>query len=308
MFKRKTKSFFLLLKNKKLLKQIKWKYYLNTNHSPKNTIFLSGMARSGTTWLSQILNYNNDYRYIFEPFYPEHVEFCSFFKKRQYLRPTGNYPEFFEAAQRIVSGNFRIQFIDRYNEKFFAKKRLIKDVQTNLLFGWLNRNFKEMKSLLIIRHPCAIANSFMKLGWEPQSNVYFEQPELVEDYLHEFEKDIKGAKTEFEKILYMWSIEYYVPLKQQKQKLLTAKSVLYEDLCERFEDTMTEVYTYLGKRVKRELFEVKDKPSYTARPFAAVIKRTNLLDSWKKELTSSQIKKATDIVTLFELDNLYDLK
>ena len=125
MFKRKAKSFFILLKNKELQKQIKWKYYLNTNHSPKNTIFISGMARSGTTGLSQILNYNNDYRYIFEPFYPEHVEFCSFFKKRQYLKPSGNYPEFFEAAQRIVSGNFRIQFIDRYNEKFFARKRLI---------------------------------------------------------------------------------------------------------------------------------------------------------------------------------------
>ena len=35
-------------------------------HDYRKTIFLAGSARSGTTWLQEIVNFNNDYRVLFE--------------------------------------------------------------------------------------------------------------------------------------------------------------------------------------------------------------------------------------------------
>jgi hypothetical protein len=43
------------------------------NNDFRNTIFLAGTGRSGTTWLSNIINYKNEYRYMFEPFQSKKV-------------------------------------------------------------------------------------------------------------------------------------------------------------------------------------------------------------------------------------------
>ena len=306
MIKRKTRSLLYLIKNKELKKQIKWKYYINTNNDPSKTLLISGMGRSGTTWLSQILNHDNRYRYIFEPFYPERLELCSFFEKRQYLRPSLNYPKHLYSAKQIISGKVRSHFLDRYNTKFLCGKRIIKDVQTNLLLGWINQNFEKAKILLTIRHPCAVANSWMKLNWEPLVDVYLNQQELVEDYLKEFERDIKKAESKYERLIYMWCIEYFVPLQQKRSNLLEMKQVLYEDLCQNFKETIRSVYEYIEEKHSPSLYDMKDKPSYTTRPFAAILQKTDLLYSWKDSLTKKQIKQAKDITALFELDKMYD--
>jgi len=306
MIKRKIKSFLTLLKDKELSKQIKWKYYLDLNHNYKNTVFISGTGRSGTTWLSQILNYDNSFRYIFEPFYPEKVDFCSFFGWRQYLRPTKKYPNYYESAKRIITGRFRNSFIDRYNKKFLCRKRLIKDVKTNLLLGWLNQNFKEMKVLLSIRHPCAIANSWMKLKWEPNLENYLQQEELMIDYLGEFEREIKNTQNRFEQLLFMWCIETYIPMKQIQEKQLEAKIIKYEVLCEKFEETVKEVFNYVNIPFKINVIETQNEPSYTTRPYASIFKGRTNEQTWKKELTKEQIRNAQRITSLFDLDKIYE--
>ena len=58
---------------KRILKRLRMQFgifHIDLNYSPSNTVLIAGSGRSGTTWLSEILNYNNDYRSIFEPFYP----------------------------------------------------------------------------------------------------------------------------------------------------------------------------------------------------------------------------------------------
>ena len=36
----------------------------------RSSVFLAGSGRSGTTWLSEIINHRRGYRYVFEPFNP----------------------------------------------------------------------------------------------------------------------------------------------------------------------------------------------------------------------------------------------
>ena len=41
--------------------------HFEDNHDYRNTIVLAGSGRGGTTWIAEIINYANEYRFIFEP-------------------------------------------------------------------------------------------------------------------------------------------------------------------------------------------------------------------------------------------------
>ena len=51
----------------------------------KNTIFIAGSGRSGTTWLMEMINYKNQFRPIFEPFHNKYNSLLKNWKYRQYL-------------------------------------------------------------------------------------------------------------------------------------------------------------------------------------------------------------------------------
>ncbi|HZM95343.1 MAG TPA: hypothetical protein VFB92_18065 [Vicinamibacterales bacterium] len=46
----------------------------------RKSIFLAGTGRGGGTWLSEIINQNNEYRLVFEPFHP---------KRAPWMKPFG---------------------------------------------------------------------------------------------------------------------------------------------------------------------------------------------------------------------------
>ena len=54
---------------------------------PDISIILAGMGRSGTTWAGNIINYDQSYRILFEPFLPARVKEAKGFEYLQYLNP-----------------------------------------------------------------------------------------------------------------------------------------------------------------------------------------------------------------------------
>jgi hypothetical protein len=135
------------------------------NHDHENAVFLAGVGRSGTTWIANIINYNREYRFIHEPFNPNRVRLVRAFQYKQYLRPENREPRYLEPAKAVLSGRMRNRWTDTANKKIFARKRLIKDIRANLLLKWIHSNFPGIPIILLFRHPCAVANSWMKLGW-----------------------------------------------------------------------------------------------------------------------------------------------
>lgn len=129
----------------------------------RDSIFVAGTGRSGTTWISDIINYRNEYRYVFEPFNPYKVGICREFRYRQCLRPENREERFIEPAKAILSGRVRNSWTDQYNKKFFCRQRLIKDIRANFLLKWIHANFPGIPIILLLRHPCTVANSKLKL-------------------------------------------------------------------------------------------------------------------------------------------------
>src|SRR5829696_6063462 len=120
---------------------------------PQTLLFLAGSGRSGTTWLSEIINHRRGYRYVFEPFNPREVGPFEHFNTKQYLRPDDQREEFLEPARLALTGGLRDPWTDRFNGRIVARRRLIKDIRANLLLGWIRANFPGMPIILLLRHP-----------------------------------------------------------------------------------------------------------------------------------------------------------
>lgn len=280
--------------------------YVDLNRDYRNTIFLAGSGRSGTTWVSDIINYKNEYRYVFEPFHPEKVEICRPFRHKQYIRPGDRREEFLYPAQTILSGALRNRWADRFHSRFISERRLIKDIRTNLMMAWIRANFPEMLIIFLLRHPCAVANSKVKLGWKPDVNDFLSQKELVDDFVGPFEDEMRSAKTDFERHVFSWCVENYVPLAQLKYG--EVHLTFYENLAENPKGELGRLFAFMGKDFDESIFERMKKPSLLSRERSAVLSGEKLADSWRNQVTTAQLERTLDILRLFGLDAVYSEK
>jgi len=154
------------------------------------------------------------------------------------------------------------------------------------MLKWNKNQFPEIKIILLLRHHGAVANSRIKLNWEDHLDILLSQEELMEDFLNPFKKDILGAKTIFEKNIFLWCIENYVPLKQ-------------------FSRNEDKLFKFLGKNYDQSIYRVLKKPSPEVRKESALISGGSIIDKWKENITKEQLERAIDILSLFELDSIY---
>src|ERR1700680_1291358 len=173
----------------------------------RDSIFLAGSCRGGTTWIAEMINYDNAFRLIFEPFNPRVVPLCRAFANRQYLRPGETRPEFVDPARAIVTGRCRNGWADYYNHRFVSRKRLIKDIRTNLCLRWLYQLFPGMPVVLMFRHPCAVAASRLRYGWGHDIDALLAQPQLVDDFLSPMRHALKRIDDPFAMHVAQWCLE-----------------------------------------------------------------------------------------------------
>jgi Sulfotransferase family len=264
----------------------------------RDSVFLAGSGRSGTTWVSGIIDHRNEYRLIFEPFHPYKVRVCKDFRRKQYLRPDDRREAYLGAARRILTGKLRSPWTDRFNTKLLARRRLIKDIRANLLLGWMRANFPGMPIVLLMRHPCAVAASRLALGWRDNLSETMEQEELVEDFLLPVETEIRGARGAFERHVFSWCIENYVPLRQFEPGEIHV--AFYEGLLAHPEDEVGRLFAFLGGGSDGRVYRALRRPSPLSRRG-----ESTSLDGWRRSVSDSQLQRAVEILGLFGLERVY---
>jgi len=277
-------------------------------------IWLVGDGRSGTTWLADLINYRQNYRFMFEPLSPWSCDFLSIQDPYLYLRPQEgqNYaPKF----QKIFSGQLRHSRVDQYNTSPASNQKglLIKDILGHLCLKWVDAQFPQVKKILLLRHPFAVALSKLWLSkrqgwyWLQEPERLFAQTQLYADFLQPFADIIPLAGSNFEKQVLIWSILHYVPLVQLNQAHIHL--VYYEELCTNFENEMGRLLAYLGEDqpiLDERLLKLQSQPSKMAGNFSAISQQRNLIDGWTQQLTADQIDKAEYILTVFGLEQIYN--
>jgi hypothetical protein len=270
--------------------------HVDLDRDHRSSVFLAGSGRSGTTWVSEILNHSNDYRLVFEPFHPGQI---GVFRRKQYLRPDDRREEYLGAAKRVLTGGIRSSWTDRFNRKFVVRRRLIKEIRANLLLGWMHENFPGMPIVLLLRHPCAVVVSRLALGWRDNLSDATEQVELVEDFLGPMEDEIRAARSAFERHVFSWCIENYVPLRQFGPG--EVHLAFYENFVVHPGDEIRRLFTFLGEDFDGRAYRALRRPSPLSRRG-----ETPSVDAWRLSVSDSQLERAVEILGLFGLDRVYD--
>ena len=173
----------------------------------KNWIFVTGVPRSGTTFVGMTLSLPLEVDYIHEPFNPM-CGIPGMNRWYRYLRPTldteemqhyhqltksifsydftltNNIPKYDpwlrQMSKRIVGsrGPFYLRFAKL---NFFHKAAVVKDPTGNLLSEYLYLHFG-VKPVIIIKHPTSFIASLKRVNFWPNPSKLNDQPHLIEDY------------------------------------------------------------------------------------------------------------------------------
>ena len=290
------------------------KHSLDVDCDNKSTIFIAGMGRSGTTWLSELINYKKNYRDIFEPFLPYKVPDVSAFNYLQYLNPNYDDTVLANSAKTILSGKFKSEWTDVNNSRIITFKRIIKDIRANLMLKWLSNIRPGMPILLIVRHPLSVIDSYKNLGWGIEAggktsdfDRITQQRQLLTDFPI-VKNNFRYIETDdyISQLLYIWCILYHIPIKQLNNT--DYKIVYYENLLLNPEETLSDIFSYLGQK-----FDINIVLDKIKKPSVTNYRKTDFntdprknIQKWKKSFTKNEIIKSQEIIKRFELDYLYD--
>ncbi len=92
-----------------------------------DVVWLIGDGRSGTTWISNLVNYDHRYRDVFEPFHPRRASGMEFVRPHLYLRPGDLDPPLRKAAGAVFSGRFTHPKTDAMNVRPWYAGMVVKD-------------------------------------------------------------------------------------------------------------------------------------------------------------------------------------
>lgn len=296
-----------VFKIRKRLKHILYsKLYRDVEGDISRSILVAGAGRSGTTWLATIISSQVPCRIMFEPFCTERIKEFAGFNHFQYVRPSSEYPALLSYCRRVFTGDIRNPWIDRKVDRIHSSHRLIKAIRANLFLKWIHESFPDLPILFIIRHPCAVVLSRMRMGWETEKdlNGFLTQSLLVDDVLAGKTHVLESAETSEERHALIWCISNWVPLKQ----FATGEwnLVFYENLCLQPHEELPRIFGAIGQRCTESALQSVSKPSTTAIRGSAVFTGDDKVLRWRKELSAGQIQRIVRVVRDFGLGHIYD--
>ena len=279
--------------------------YRDSRRDIRHTAVLAGTARSGTTWLAEALASQQPCRVMFEPFNPRKVRAYARYQYFQYMRPEAPDHDLRAYCESLFTGNIRHPWIDREVHVLRPRFRLVKEIRANLMLGWIRREFPEIPMVLLLRHPCAVVASRLRLAWATDTDIasFRQQPALVADHLAPRMQLIDSAQRDEEKHAVIWCISNLVPLAQLGTGGLAI--LHYEGLCVRPHEEIGRAVTALGFPRSLQSVDVLGSPSMTTRRGSAVVSGDDRLSAWTRILSPVQVRKVLDVVDAFGLSHLY---
>jgi hypothetical protein len=236
-----------------------------------NWIFVTGVPRSGTTFVGMTLSLPKQVDYIHEPFNP----MCGMHgvdKWYRYLRSDLDTPEtkdYHKLVQSILNYDFSLKnnvpSTDNYWRKVFKhflgsrgpyylrlaklnifhQTAIIKDPIASLLTEYLYDNF-QVKPVIIIKHPVSFIASLKRVNFWPHPDKLKDQKYLIKDYFGDeqdfLEQDLSNRVTA---AAVFWRIIYKVLL-AQAERHPDWQVITHEELSQKPVATFKGLYQSLG--------------------------------------------------------------
>lgn len=278
----------------------------------RRVIWLIGSGRSGTTWISAMLNHEKTFRELFEPFHPLSRDF-GYLRSHHYLRPDDDNTRLNRDARNVFKGqyyNSRVEAANAVWRTLFGgyKHLLVKDVFANLLaFNQLKKN-PEVRTILLIRNPfatCISKNERKHWHWIRDPRYFIQDTRLMEDFLEPYRvliNQVADSGSELDKLIAVWCIINYVPLKQFPEDELCVS--FYEDwiLDPVAEMNRVQEFVDMPELLNRSLADhpVYKQASHSSKGIAGEI------DSWRRKLSDEEIASGQKILETFGMGSFYN--
>jgi len=270
----------------------------------KQVICIISVGRSGSTWLSQILNSDKSFREVFEPFHSDYVEEARIFESINSLRRDETHP----TARKAVSKIFRGETLSPWSERsvrgrgnklnILKRKLIVKTIRTFPYISWIKENFHGIHILVLMRNPCAVAVSQRTSGWFPVSVA--ERDKFADFIIKSKHRDI--GITDITVRVYTWCTAYknlFSELRPDEYFL-----VRYEDLCRKPAEELQKISGFLGTAFTPDR-ETLERASFTAVNDIEEVPLEDRALSWKKHVTREEKEAAQWLLTKFGLHAYY---
>lgn len=262
-----------------------------------------------------LLSSEPDYRPIFEPLHPYNVPSAEpfydfylsdsddnpalerFFRDVFFGTPAEGWMRWMTLRTARNESVFRLLARSVYHYRWykpFARKRVVKIINGNLLLRWLAARL-DPAIVFLIRHPCAVISSQRKMGWALDLERFLGQPRLVQEFLAPHVDLIKAAATPLEKLTVRWCIENVVPLQQMREGTLRNRPFYFEDLVRQPERTLDAILRHMSLP-ENEVARFIDKMKQRMPP------HPDTLNAWKRRLSTDEQRKILGVVERFGID------
>lgn len=243
----------------------------------ENVIWLNGMPRSGTSWLSQIFDSHPNVSFKLSPL------FSYAFKNRVNEKSSSEEWLQFFGDVSVSNDDFVNQLYRRDSGEYpvFIKEKLqklvIKDTRYHNLTEVLLNLFSDIKMIHIVRHPCGAINSWLKAPKEFS-------PDL--NPLNEW-RTANSRKTGVEEF---WGFDDWLLLTKkylewQENYPERVKVVYYEKIVENALAETVKMFNFVGLNMSKqtESFLIESQNSHEESEYA-VFKSKSVVNNWKTEL------------------------
>lgn len=277
-----------------------------TSPAPSDAVVVVSSSRSGSTWLADMLAYTLHRQQIFEPLHPRYsptVRQLTGFTEADhlasyYLPPQATAPAWQAFFADMLCGRLHTLWTDHVPTVAESFGYLIKIIRGNLLLGYLLEHYQPTL-IFLVRHPCAVVHSRLRLGWQLDIQTFLRQEALVEAYLRPWLRQIEAVTDPIQLHAIWWAIENRVAMCQLA--LRPHQVTFYEHIMlhpahevTRLTQTLTQpkqpVPAALIERFSRTTFR-KDADS----PLVPLV-------GWKAEFTDEQQTNILSWVHRFGLD------
>jgi hypothetical protein len=245
---------------------------------PQNVVYVAGVARSGTSWIAQVLNSSPDVCFRFQPL------FAYEFKRRVnedsnpadydqlFLDMYHTESSFLTQADKQINGDYP-QF-----EKHANPHTLIfKENRYQSMLEPMLRRVPYLKAVGIVRHPCAVLNS-----WRKNPKEFPPGSEILKEWRFGNCKN-KGNEDYFG--YYKWKevAHLYMDLRDKYPDRFTL--LRYEDVVHDPQRTIPALFNFLGTPYDEatQCF-VRESTTAHEESYYAVYKNKSVADKWRSEL------------------------
>jgi hypothetical protein len=291
----------------------------------EDTIVVTGQARSGTTWLAEMLRSLPNYKCMNEPLStgsnPEVGR--NGFDGRNCLAPGDRLPEFEAYMERILTGQMYKSWLWRFEadngvqrlaEQLSNRKLVVKFIRARRMVQWLPDRFDVRGAVHIIRHPCAVVASMREMKWYRQGKLReFHGDSMVDQVIispipdsvrSKFDPVLQGIDTNEEVLAARWCLDHYFLFHHHATDgnghpwILTS----YERLLTEAEQELKRIVGAFGEKVPDRMREQFDVPSSSAASSLETDRIQRQLSKWRDKLDAEQIEDILRVVDEFGLD------